>query len=804
VFPEIRQATLLSKTMTNKKKWTMAFLAGLVIVITIASWALFAPPQMGGLSTWVIVNGNSMEPLFYSGDLVIVRGAEFYQVGDVVAYKNMQLGKFVIHRIIREESGRFVLQGDNNSWTDGYEPASNEIIGKQWIHIPFIGKVMNWFRKPIYLSLSVCLMGGLLMISRLKERSQQLNRKIKQTSFRKRLLTPQRIGQSGEIFFFILGIILFTSIIFGLVAFTRPVTKTIPEDIPYVHSGKFDYSAPAPSGVYDSNTIQSGQPIFLKLNCEAQIDYSYALAAESVQNIHGSLTINAIISDSNGWKRTLILQPDTAFSGSENSASTNINFCTISSIVKAMQEKTGLQHSEYTLSIVPITNIEGEIKGVEFTDVYAPALDFRFNDISFWMTNTRGAGEELVDPLFPVSERTLKNQKEVPETISFLGMKLPVAGVRVFASIFFLLSTGGFIYLFIIMSKMSKASKNADIRLRYNPMLVDIQNLTIEPNLSISDVASMQDLARLAERNGNIIFHYLNENGVDTYLVHNENIVYRVLLPEREKTTDDIGLENKRKELKHALDNDQFVLHYQPVIDLNKQQIVGMEALMRWNHPTLGTLPPSAFIPDAEATGLISIIGEWVIRTACKQLREWEDAGVSKLSLAINISSRQSLFVLPSLIKRIAREYHIEPSQIQLEFSESQITENLEQSLRSLDALRKLGVEISIDNYTGQVSMAQLARIKARNLKFAMAFISQMNNPEMAAVALSTIAAAQKLGMLIDAVGVETEEQLRYLRTQQIACAQGYYFGKPVSADEAMNTLFGFGKQAIVIEGFAQ
>ncbi len=794
----------MSETMTNRKQWTMALLAGLVIVITIASWALFAPPQMGGLSTLVIVNGNSMEPLFHSGDLVIVRSADFYQVGDVVAYKNMQLGKFVIHRIVGENSDQFVLQGDNNTWTDGYEPASSEIIGKQWIHIPFIGKVMNWFRKPIYLSLSVCLMGGLLMISRLKERSQQLHRKIKQTSFRKRLLTPQRIGQSGEIFFFIFGIILFASLIFGLIAFTRPVTKTIPEDIPYKHTGRFDYSAPAPSGVYDSNTIQSGQPIFLKLNCDVQIDYSYALAAESVQNIQGTQAINAVISDSNGWKRTLILQPDTAFSGSESSVSTNINFCEINSIVKAMQEKTGLQHSEYSLSIVPVTNIEGKIEGVNFADIYAPALEFRFNDISFWMVNTSGAGEEVVTPLFPVSERTLKNWVDAPETISFLGMKLPVAGVRVFASIFFLLSAGSFIYLFITMSKMSKASKNADVRLRYNPMLVDIQNLTIEPNLSITDVASMQDLARLAERNGSIMFHYVDENGINTYLVHNENILYRVALPERETLTDEIGLERKRKELKHALDNDQFVLHYQPVIDLHKQQIVGMEALMRWNHPTLGTLPPSAFIPDAEATGLISEFGEWVIRTACKQLRSWEDAGISKLSLAINISSRQSLFVLPGLIKRITKEYHIEPPQIQLEFSESQITENLEQSIKPLEALRKLGVEISIDNYTGHVSMAQLARLKARNIKFAMAFISQLNNPEMLAVALSTIAAAQQLGMLIDAVGVETEEQLQYLRTQQIACAQGYYFGKPVSADEALNTLFGFGKQTMVIEGFAQ
>ncbi|MEN6436288.1 MAG: signal peptidase I [Anaerolineaceae bacterium] len=789
--------------MTNKKQWTMALLAGLVIVLTIASWALFAPPQMGGLSTLVIVNGNSMEPLFHSGDLVIVRNADYYQVGDVVAYKNMQMGKYVIHRIIAEEFGHFVLQGDNNTWTDGYEPASDEIIGKQWLHIPFIGKAMSWFRKPVYFSLSVCLMGGLLMISRLKERSQQLRRKMKLTPSRQRWLTPQRIGQSGEIIFLIFSIVLLSSLIFGLIAFMRPVTKTIPEDISYKHTGKFDYSAPAPSGVYDSNTIQSGQPIFLKLNCDVRIDYGYAFSAESFQNIHGTQAINAVISDSNGWKRTLTLQPETGFTGSEYSTSSKLDLCEVNSLVKTMQEKTGLQHSEYTLSIMPITNIEGKIEGVDFSDIYAPTLDFRFNDISFWLANTNAVAEEPVNPLYPYSERTLKNWVEVPNTISFLGMKLPVSGVRVFATIFFLISAGGFSYLFATTSKMSKASKDADVRLRYSSMLVEVQNNIIEPNLPIIDVAAIQDLARLAERNSSMIFHYLNENGIHTYLVHNENSVYRVMLPERETTADEIGLESKRKELKHALDSGQFILHYQPVIDLNKQQIVGMEALMRWNHPTLGTLPPSAFIPDAEATGLISIIGEWVIRTACKQLREWEDAGIPQLSLAINISSRQSLYVLPNLIKHITKEYRIEPAQIQLEFSELQIMENLESTLKPLDALRKLGVAISIDNYTGKVSMAQLARIKARNLKFAMAFISQLKNPEMIAVALSTIAAAQELGMLVDAVGVETEEQLQYLRTQPVSCAQGFYFGKPVAADEALQTLFGAGRRSVIIDGAA-
>ena len=139
-------------------------------MIAFTGWILFAPPQLGGQASMVIVDGNSMQPSYHQGDLIIIRSADYYQIGDIVAYKHLQMGKYVIHRIIAEELNRFVLQGDNNTWTDGFKPSQAEIIGKHWIRIPKIGILITWLRKPIYFAFFASLLGGMLMINCIKKK----------------------------------------------------------------------------------------------------------------------------------------------------------------------------------------------------------------------------------------------------------------------------------------------------------------------------------------------------------------------------------------------------------------------------------------------------------------------------------------------------------------------------------------------------------------------------------------------------------------------------------------------------------
>ncbi len=786
--------------MTNQKKWRLAFLSGIILVIAITGWVLFAPPQLGGQATMVIVNGSSMQPTYYQDDLIIVRAADYYKTGDIVAYKNLQMGKFVIHRIIGEELDQFILQGDNNSWIDGFMPTKKEIIGKEWVRIPKFGKVISWLRKPLYLSFTASIFGGVLMINWLKEKNNKLSRRQRKSFRFQKWINADRLGQSGETYFLALGIFLILAIITGGIAYAKPVEKTIPQDHFYTHDGKFEYSAPAPAGIYDSTTIHSGSPLFLKLTCEIQVDYQYKLIGSNLDAVKGVQSLSAVISDTTGWTRTIPLNMETSFQGDTTKTQALFNICQAYDMVAALREKTGLQRSEFSLAIIPNTKVSGSINGIPINDEFSPTLNFKFNEVGFWMVSAGNTDLQNTDPLHPTAERMVRKMITAPETMAFLGMNLPVNSVRWSSSILFILSGGLLAFLMYSTEKMSKASRSTEIQLKYSPVIVDIQNQPSYQRRPLVEVETIQDLAKLAERFNSVILHDYNPDGTHTYLVQENNTIYQVTFREDIPAPKSTDLESREAELKTALVEHQFEIFYQPMIDINLQEVHGVEALLRWNHPTLGTLPPSAFIADAEATGLIHQLGEWVLETACQQLAVWDLVDSPAVNMAINVSSKQLIPQLPKLVKRVLKDYKLKPSRLQLEFSENQILDDLNNNIEILDSLKKIGVEISIDNYTGQVSIEHLARIRAQNLKFALNVIGQIKDPKMNAITIGTIAAARSLGMAIEAVGVETEEQLWFLRSHLVSSAQGYLFGKPVSADQLINSLFKLNENVVVYE----
>jgi EAL domain-containing protein (putative c-di-GMP-specific phosphodiesterase class I) len=406
------------------------------------------------------------------------------------------------------------------------------------------------------------------------------------------------------------------------------------------------------------------------------------------------------------------------------------------------------------------------------------------------MVKPNTSGTEETNPLQSSEEKMVRNWVEAPETMAFLGINLPVSGVRLGSSIIFLISVSLLGFLMYSTEKMSRTSQSTGIQLRYSPMIVNVQKQPPALRRGDVEVQKFEDLARLAERNNSVILHEFDQDGTHTYLVEEENTIYRLKFKESIPNFKIDELKIVEDELIQALEQNQFELYYQPMVDINQQQIIGVEALLRWNHPTLGTLPASAFIVDAEETGLIYQLGEWVLQTACKQLKEWDDAGSPTVSMAINVSSKQLIPELPRMVKQELKNHKLNPFRLQLEFSETQLLEDLEHNVDILDALKKIGVGISIDNYTGKASMATLARLQANNIKFALAMMNQMSDPQMNAITISTIAAGRSLGMDIDAVGVETEEQLWFLRSHLVSSAQGYLFGKPISADETLQKLF--------------
>ena len=239
--------------------------------------------------------------------------------------------------------------------------------------------------------------------------------------------------------------------------------------------------------------------------------------------------------------------------------------------------------------------------------------------------------------------------------------------------------------------------------------------------------------------------------------------------------------------LYRAQGRNELVLYYQPQVDIATKKIIGMEALIRWKHPELGMIPPSVFIPIAEQTGLINPIGQWVLRTACRQNKLWQEKGLPPIRTAVNLSVEQFRSSnLAHIIKNTLEETGLQPELLELEITESIAIEETESIISILNELKMLGVTIAIDDFgTEYSSLSQFKELPIDRIKIAMPFVQGISvNTKDEAIVEVLIHLARSLGINVIAEGVETELQLAFLTQGKCDEFQGYYFYKPMPAEE--------------------
>jgi EAL domain-containing protein (putative c-di-GMP-specific phosphodiesterase class I) len=229
-------------------------------------------------------------------------------------------------------------------------------------------------------------------------------------------------------------------------------------------------------------------------------------------------------------------------------------------------------------------------------------------------------------------------------------------------------------------------------------------------------------------------------------------------------------------------------------MDIASGGIIGLEALLRWQHPELGLVPPDKFIRIAENSGLIVRIGEWVMRTACGQARKWQDEGVPAVSIAVNVSAvqfRQAGFC--EFIREVLHETDLSPQYLELELTESLLLANADVTFSVLKELKSMGVSLAIDDFgTGYSSFNYLRQFRVTKLKIDRSFIQDIAvNPDDAAITSAIISMAKSLNLRVIAEGVENEAQMSFLREHQCDEIQGYYFSKPLPVDKVADTLRG-------------
>ena len=306
-------------------------------------------------------------------------------------------------------------------------------------------------------------------------------------------------------------------------------------------------------------------------------------------------------------------------------------------------------------------------------------------------------------------------------------------------------------------------------------------SLNITSNGAISIFPDHGSDAETLLKNADVAMYSAKEDGPNKIRVFTEAMNVQIL----ERLT----LENG---LSLALDRNELFLVYQPQVNIINGAITGLEALLRWQHPQLGLVPPHTFIEVAENSGSIVRIGEWVLRTACSQAKQWQDAGLPAVPVAVNVSAvqfRQQGF--RDLIRSVLQETGLEAKYLELELTESLLLTNADVMFSTLRELRAMGVKLAIDDFgTGYSSLGYLRQFQVNRLKIDRSFVRDVAvNPDDAAITTAIIGMARALNLEVLAEGVETEAQLSFLREQRCYEIQGYYYSRPVAVDQIVEKL---------------
>jgi len=547
--------------MAVYKRFSPNLLSAFSMVMMIAIWLAFAPKQAGGLASYIIVIGNSMEPKFHIGDLVIVHAESAYQVGDAIVYRNLELKKFVFHRIIAQEVGRYTLQGDNNSWVDTYEPTYEEVIGKLWLHIPKGGRVIQKLRSPFTMALIAGVVGAILATSLFIHKSKgnnHMNQKTVREAFasitqkakgwlsKTESSEPQKPSNShqGSILegsFFALGLIALSSLILGIIAFSRPASRIAQDDISYEHLGVFSYSASTPQGVYDSNAIKSGDPIFTRLTCSVDVNFQYSLIAPQAENITGTYQLTAVISEPiSGWQRVVLLQDEASFTGTAFGSNAKLNLCEVESLTQSMEQGTDYHPGAYTLVITPNVKLAGEVSGHILESNFNTGVTFRYDRVHFFLVKDEEGG----NPLTLTETGILHEQRTEANTMLLFGSEIAIPALRLTALFGLIGSLSGLVVLGLKLQTLSRHNQIQFLRIRYDSMMIDIENAPATALSPMIDVSSMEALAKLAERFNAMILHHEWSN-LHMYYVRAGGTTYRFVMKidETEAAVSDASLE---------------------------------------------------------------------------------------------------------------------------------------------------------------------------------------------------------------------------------------------------------------------
>jgi signal peptidase I len=480
----------------------------LAILVAVSGWLLW-PTQLGGHTAYVTTQGTSMEPSFHTGDLAVLRTADHYDVGDVVAYHSTLLHTVVMHRIVAIEGGHYTFKGDNNAWLDPEQPTAADLIGRLSLRVPQGG---SWFARlasPPALGLiafGLLASGGTTVQMRRRRKRGTMSRPTTTGTNRSKELALAtappwlRTAAAATAVVAMLGLAL------AAWAWTGPVTTPATSQGQAEQSMAFSYTASVPqTPAYDGTSVFSPDPVFRRLASIVDVSFAY-------QGAPGTVTVSAKLSTASGWHSTVPLAAPTTFTTTSYKGTVGLDLKALDARAQAAAAVTGLPTNELTVTVLASVDTSDGAR-------FAPTLSLNLSPLQLTLA---GDAKALV-----VRDSTnVKQVTTAPRTIGALGQQLTAATARALSTILLLAGLLGAAILALVTRLSAPTSEAAGIRRRYAPLLVPVQPMPAPSGRPVIDVTEFATLARLAERYGLLVLHWTRTN-VATFVVQDQGTTYR-------------------------------------------------------------------------------------------------------------------------------------------------------------------------------------------------------------------------------------------------------------------------------------
>lgn len=490
-------------------------LGALVLALAVVGWIFFAPTQLGGSTSYMIIRGVSMNPSIHSGDLVIVRKRSSYPVHAVVAYRDTLAKQNILHRIIAIKGDRYTFQGDNNPKPDAFQPTKAQLMGEKWIQIPYAGRALAWAQVPT--NAAILAIAAILLAASGGAATQRRRRRKSVPATR---ATSSSFAPKPSPLYAIPAALLVLSLVLGAVAFSRATSEQVSVPSGYQQSGVFSYSGSAKRGVvYPSGTVATGQTVFSRLVKDVVFNFEYRLKTNEFTALSGQAALSASLTSSdNHYTRSFTLVKR-SFTGKTATLTGVFPLRQYTNLLNQVQTETQDLTSTYSVVITPTILVKGMVGNSPINERFAPSLDFLLDTHKLLLDRSGGSVDMHVSRSSSgIGTATRANVVDLrlarPSVSS--ARELSIAGLVVaFLSLGLVIAIG---------VKKRRGDEPEQIKRQYGHLLLPVSQL---PRFDrIVECDSIDALAAIAERYDRAIL-YRHERGIHTYVLQDEGLAYR-------------------------------------------------------------------------------------------------------------------------------------------------------------------------------------------------------------------------------------------------------------------------------------